>query len=174
MKSEARTPAISFDAIEEEIQAILSISDDELTEAERAKVLQYLNELAQAEADKVDRVAYVARHIEGNIDIIKNMIGTLQAKKKSMENALVRLKARFLESMRTHDIKTIKGSVFTISRRTTKSVECNATPAELNEFPMSCKRISITPSLDGIKAELKVGNDLPHCKIIEKESIMIR
>lgn len=174
MKDETKTPAISFDAIEDEIKVILSISDDELDESEKARVLQYLNELAQAEADKVDRVAYVARHIEGNIDIIKNMIGALQAKKKSMENALVRLKARFLNSMQTHDIKKIKGSVFTISRRTTKSVECNATPAELNEFPMSCKRISITPSLDGIKAELKAGKQLPHCKFIEKESIMIR
>ena len=44
----------SFSNILDEISAMLSIPDEELTDEQRAAMDAYLNDLARAEADKVD------------------------------------------------------------------------------------------------------------------------
>ena len=45
----------TFDHIEEELSAMLSIPDEELTEEQKLDLEQYLDDLAQQEADKNDR-----------------------------------------------------------------------------------------------------------------------
>lgn len=62
----------SFDAIQDEIAAMLDVADDDLTDEQRQAMDAYLDELAQAEADKVDAFAGFIRQEAARVKFLKD------------------------------------------------------------------------------------------------------
>jgi hypothetical protein len=61
----------TFNEILEEIDNILSVPDDQLTEEQKAAFEGYANELAEQEAEKIDAFVQFIRSRQAKIDYLK-------------------------------------------------------------------------------------------------------
>ena len=162
----------TFTAIEEEISGMLAIPDEELDEEQRAEMDRYLDELAQAESDKVDGVCGWMTAELARAEACKKEGDRLRAKAKTIESRIAWLKHRYAETMLGHGVKKIKGEVYSISTRTTQATDI----ADESAIPAQYRIEKVVTDIDkrSILADLKAGKEIPGARLVERTSISYR
>lgn len=162
----------SFNAIENEIQNILAMAEEELTPEMEEACEKYLEELATAEADKIDAFAFILREREAKAKHYKAEATRLSKKAKSQENRINSLKYRYCEIMQSMGLKKIEGNSYTLSLRPAKSVSVTAM---LDALPDEFVRVKEERSADkeAIKAALENGVIIDGCEIVTTHSLQI-
>lgn len=169
----------SFWAIQEEIAAMLDVPDSELDEFQRAAMDEYLAELADQEAGKVDAFAQFIRMQSGHVEACKEEAKRLREKATTMEKKIKSLKEYYLNVMAAHNLKKVQGNVYALSVRKSERVKAPETDAELKalyEREPLCVREVIAYQADKgvIKEHIKAGHNIPGCSIEEGRSLIIR
>ena len=162
----------NFEEIETEISSMLSIPDEELDDEQRAEMDRYLNDLAQAESDKVDNVCGWMTAELARADACKKEGDRLKAKAKTIESRIHWLRHRYAETMLAHGVKKIKGEVYSISTRTTQATDI----ADESAIPAQYRIEKVVSDIDkrSILADLKAGKEIPGARLVERTSISYR
>ena len=163
----------NFTEIQAEIAAMLDIPDEELTPEQQADMEHYLDELATAEAAKVDGFAQFIRLESASVEAMKEEAKRLTAKAKTRENRVAYLKNRYIGTMQEHGLQKVSGSAYTLSLRAAESV---AVTAMVDTLPPEYVRekVSREPDKTAIKADLKSGKTIPGCDLVTTYSLQIR
>ena len=165
----------SFNDIEHEIQNVMDAIDaasGDLDENEKLAYEEYLDELAQAEADKVDNFGFVLKALTDRAKNRRELANQILAKARADESAIERLKAYYLASMREHGLSKVKGEVFSISRRSCASVAIDNIAA----IPAQYKATEIieNPDKRRIADAIKAGNEIPGARLEWNDSLQVR
>ena len=161
----------SFADIQEEIRNMLELSDEELTDEQRAAMDAYLDELGQQEADKIDAFCSFIRIEAARAKALKEEAAYLSKRARAAENRLDGLKAHYMAIMVQNDLKKVEGNTHKISLRNSKSVLVE--DAAIATLPPEFVKVETTPIKTAIKDFLAKGNELPGCSIVEKQSLMV-
>lgn len=115
---------------------------------------------------------HVIRKLDAECDIIDAEIKRLQSIKKARENASERLKTRIKQAMELFDMPKIETPLIKLSFRKSESVEVD----DINSLPSMYKTIKLTetPDKNLIKYSLKVGKEIPGCRIVENNNLQIK
>lgn len=161
----------SFVAVQEEISAMLSVPDEDLTEEQRALMCEYLDELGSQEQDKVDAFAQFVRMESARADALKAEAARLASKARTAANRIAFLKERYLDAMQRNGLQKIRGQVYALSVRKTDIVNI------LNEakLPPEYIRVKTTaePDKTAIKAALKEGQAIPGAELTKSYSLQV-
>lgn len=163
----------TFDAIQQEIAAMLDVADEDLTEEQKSAMDAYLDELAQAEADKVDAFAGFIRQETARTKFLKEESARLASKARTAENRIAYLKARYLTIMQQAGVRKIQGHVYALSIRSTPTVQVDD-PAALDDFYCRFIPARREPDKRVILEALRDGGTLPGCRLVHNESLQIR
>lgn len=163
----------NFADIQTEIAAMLDIPDEELTDEQRRAMEEYLSELGEAEAAKVDGFAQFIRLETAGAEAMKEESKRLAAKAKTRENRIAYLKSRYMGAMQEHGLKKISGNAYTLSLRASESV---AVTAMVDNLPPEYVRekVSREPDKLAIRDDLKAGKSIPGCELTKIYSLQIR
>lgn len=166
----------TFAQIQEEIENMLDIPDEELTVEQRRLMDEYLNELAEQEAGKVDNFAGFVKRQAGIAEAVKKEADRLAAKAKAINNKIDSLKRRYVEIMRSHGIKKVSGNVYSIGVRENAKVEVvNLDKLVQDNNPLYVKtEITYKPDKMAIKEAIKGGVEVPGCVVEKTYSLNIR
>ena len=118
----------TFAQIQAQIESMLSIPDDMLTDEQRTTMDAYLDELGQQEADKVDAFGQFLRLQTARAEAMKEEAKRLSAAAKCIENRLERLKLYYVGVLRVNKLQRVSGNVYTLSTRKSERVEVPAAP----------------------------------------------
>lgn len=157
--------------IELEISNILAVAE-ELPEYQQPAALEYLDELATMEAEKVDGISFMVRKRGNEIDWLKEEESRLRARRQSMESRLIQFKAYLRDIMLKEGLQKIKGNKASIFLRQSESVDV-AHAAELPEKYVNIK-IEYQPDKAKIKEAIKAGASIPGASLVQKISAVIR
>jgi len=115
---------------------------------------------------------HVIRKLDAECDIIDSEIKRLQSIKRSRESASERLKTRIKQAMELFDMPKIETPLIKLSFRKSESVEVE----DINSLPAMYKTIKIveTPDKKLIKDSLKLGKEIPGCKLVENNNLQIK
>lgn len=99
-------------------------------------------------------------------------IKRLQAKKKTAENAVERMRSSLADAMKVFDVSKMKAGTFSISRRDTEAVEI----VEIDDVPAKYKESVTTIKVDknAIKSDVDAGLVVEGVEIKKNTSITIR
>jgi hypothetical protein len=161
--------------IDHEIENILSIDLEDLSEEQKAKFEPYFAELIQSKSDKIDRiVSYMRVELAGQQESLANEIRRLQGRKKSLEAKEEWLKFMLLNSLQRFGIKKQVGSVYSVRVSTSQKVH------ELENWqsvlPPEYKRVTVKEEVDKsmLLPLLKEGQQIPGVALQESHSIVVR
>lgn len=160
----------SLKDIEFEIASMLDVADEELTEEQRLAMDAYLNELADAEASKVDGFAGFIKVQTARAKAIKEEAQRLAARAKAIENKIASMKQYYQFVLTQHDLTKLSGNVYTISLRNSKSVQVE----DIDALPQEYKKVTVEACKIEIKKALEAGTAIAGCSIVEKQSLNIR
>lgn len=162
----------SFEQIQDEISAMLSIPDEDLTDEQRAAMDAYLNDLARAEADKVDAFGQFVRIESAKADACKKEAQRLANKAKTAEGRISYLKHLYLCTMQTNGLKKVQGSSYTLSIREADSVDVT----DINALPdlYLRKKETVEPDKLMLREALKGGICIPGATLVKTQSLMVR
>lgn len=163
----------SFDAIQQEIANILDIPDEELTDEQRLAVEDYLNELGEQKAQKVDSFAQFVRLETARAASMKDEAKRLAARAKAAENRLSYLKARYLGIMHSNGLRKVQGNAYTLSVRESKAVVVPEDLSGLDEIFLRRKEI-VEADKAVIKEALANGQSIPGCELRTNYSLQIK
>lgn len=169
----------SFTEIQEEIAAMLSLSDEELSDEQRSTMDAYLDELAGQEADKIDGFAQFIKIQSSLAEACKQEAQRPASKARAAENHIAWLKGRYLAIMIAHGLKKVQGNAYTLSTRQSEFVHVLDTEANLAAIKAvnpDCVRTTVTvkPDKTVIRDMLKQGIELPGCELGKSVSLQIR
>lgn len=155
----------------EEISSMLSIPDEELTSEQQAIMAEYLDELGQQEADKIDGFVSFIRAEQARADFQREEARRLTSSAQAIENKLERFKTYYMVVMQAHGVSKISGKVYTASVR--------ATPrADVIEEQLPDKWFNVKTVREPAKAEilkaLKAGEVIPGASIGYSHSLITR
>ncbi len=172
----------TLEQIEEEIQTIIDTFGDvepgeahdkkeNLSEEQQKALVDYLNELYEDRAEKVDAIAQFFLMKEKRIAARKEEAARLARKAKTDENTLNFLQCKYLAIMERHGKKKIEGNVYDIRRSTSK---CCAIK-DLDKVPEEWIRVKTerVPMKREILAALKKGVVIPGAEIGENTNLRI-
>lgn len=162
----------TFDHIEEELSAMLSIPDEELTEEQKLDLEAYLEELGQQEADKIDRFCQFVRIETERAEAIKAESKRLARKAQTAQNRLEYVKARYLNIMQQHGLRKVSGNVYTASVRESQAVAIEDQAAIPAEFWKVKEERSVDKVM--VKNHIKAGQVVPGCSLIQTYSLQTR
>lgn len=163
----------TFDQIQQEIRSVCDTVEemgDSITPEMAAQIDAYLDELAGAEADKVDAFAAVVRREAARVEFLKSEADRVQRKRKSAESGLNYLKARYLQVMQENGLRSIKGNTSSISARFSQAVVVVDEARLPDEFVRTKREANKTE----IGAALKGGHDVPGAQLVETVSLQVR
>ena len=163
---------MKFSAIQQEIAAMLEVADDDLTPEQREAMDEYLNDLADQEASKVDAFAAFLRAQSASADFCKQEGARLYARAHSIERRLDYLKRRYLETMQDHGLKRVAGNAYALSVRISRAVEVTDMSAIPAEFIR--EKIERTADKTALKEALAGGATIPGCVMQERPSLQVR
>lgn len=163
----------SFENLQQEIAAMLSLSDEELTDEQRAAMDAYLNELGQAESDKVDAFAAFIREQTFLAKYYKEEASRLANKGKNAEGRIAYLKHKYLAIMQEHGLEKVKGNAYALSIRHTPSVVVEDVNA-LDDLYVRVVPEKREADKRTILEALKGGVEIPGCKLVQSDSLQIR
>ena len=165
----------SFSDIEHEIQNVMDAIDaasGDLDENEKLAYEEYLDELAQAESDKVDNFGFVLKALTDRAKNRRELAAQISAKARADEAAIERLKAYYLASMREHGLTKVKGEVFSLSRRSCASVAIDNMAAIPAEYKAT--EVIESPDKRRIADALKAGEEIPGAHLEWNDSLQVR
>lgn len=154
----------TFEQIQNEIAAMLSIPDEELDDVQRKALDAYLDELATAEASKVDGFGQFIRLQSALAEACAEEAKRLASKAKTAKARIAFLKTKYTASMQGAGIKKIAGNAYTISIRETEAVAVTALVETLPDIYQR-KKVTIEPDKIAIKNALKSGVAIPGCTL---------
>ena len=157
--------------IELEISNILAVAE-ELDEDQQPAALEYLDQLALMEAEKVDGISFVVRKRANEIDWMKDEEARLRQRRQAMENRLIQFKAYLKDIMQSQGLQKIKGNKASIFLRQSEAVEIDHA-AELPEKFFNI-RVEQIPDKAKIKEAIKSGSTVPGASLVQKLSAVIR
>lgn len=162
----------NFNEMQHEIASMLTLTDDELTDEQRAAMDAYLDELGKMEADKVDAFGQFLRLESGKAEVLKAESQRLAAKAKSSENRIASIKAHYLHIMQQHGLTKVEGGAYCIKVRESESV---AVTALVDTLPDVYKRVKTTvePDKVAIKEGLKGGVEIEGCSLQKSYSLQV-
>ena len=161
----------SLHNIEIEIANILAVAE-ELDEDQQPAALEYLDQLALMEVEKVDGISFVVRKRANEIDWLKDEEARLRQRRQAMESRLIQFKAYLRDIMTQQGLQKIKGNKASIFLRQSESVEIDHA-AELPEKFVNI-RIESVPDKAKIKEAIKSGSTVPGASLVQKLSAVIR
>lgn len=169
----------TFANIQEEIESMLSLSDEELDDGQRAAMDAYLDELGSQEEGKVDAFGFMVKKQSSLADFYKAEAERIAKKAKTIERRLDYMKGRYLEIMLANGLKKIAGKTYTLSVRDSKSVLApsgdEALKAMAGEYPdLVNHKESWAPIKTAIKAALERGEEIPGCSLVVNKSLQLR
>lgn len=162
----------TFAAIQEEISAMLSVPDEELTDEQRAAMDAYLNELAGQEASKVDAFGQFLRLETARAKAIREEAQRLACRARSAENRLGWLRSKYLDTMQAVGLRKVSGSAYTLTIRETDAVEVTD-PSALPDLYVRRKEI-VEPDKAVLRESLKAGVDVPGARLVKTQSLQVR
>lgn len=162
----------TFDHIEEELSAMLSIPDEELTEEQKLDLEQYLDELAGQEAEKIDRFCRFVRIETERAEAIKEESRRLARKAQTAQSRIDYIKARYLNTMQQHGIRKISGKVYAASVRESQAVAIENQAVIPAEFWKIKEERSVDKVM--VKNSIKAGIEVPGCSLIPTYSLLTR
>lgn len=163
----------TFSAIQQEIESMLSIPDDMLTDEQRATMDAYLDELGQQEADKVDAFGQFLRLQTARAEAMREEAKRLSAAAKCIENRLERLKLYYVGVLRVNKLQRVSGNVYTLSTRKSERVEVPANVNGLGEAFVR-RKVTVEPDKKAIADALNAGHEVPGCRIVESYSLQVK
>ena len=163
----------TFAQIQAEIESMLSIPDNMLTDEQRATMDAYLDELGQQEADKVDGFGQFLRLQTARAEAMKEEAKRLSAAAKCIENRLERLKLYYVGVLRVSGLQRVSGKVYTLSTRKSERVEVPVNVSGLGEAFVR-RKVTIEPDKKAICDAIKSGQEVPGCRIVESYSLQVK
>ena len=163
----------TMQSLQEEINNMLSVADEDLNEDQKKAMDAYLDELAQAESDKVDSFAAFMREETARALYYKEEAKRLANKAKNAENRISFLKNRYLDIMRENGVSKIKGNAYTLSIRHVPHVIVDD-DAQLDDLYMRIIPEKREPDKVVIREALKGGVVIPGCRLEQTDSLQIR
>jgi hypothetical protein len=157
--------------IELEIENILAVAD-ELPEGEQETALEYLDQLGEMEAEKVDAIGYAIRKRQSEIVFLKEEEDRLYGRRKAMESRLERFREYLKETMQRANTRNIKGTKTTLFLMQRESVDVYHA-AELPEKFVNIK-IDYQPDKAKIKDAIKSGTIVPGASLTTRTTAVIR
>lgn len=171
----------TFAAIQEETGNMLALmeQEEELTPELKTRLQEYLAELRQQGADKVDAFCRFLVDQTGHIEACKTEARRLGEKAKKMQGRVDFLKEQYTNIMQEYGIKKVEGGAYTISLLSRDKVEAPDDVEELQALyrqnPVLVRyKVEITPNKDEIKKAIKAGVEVPGCRIVKSESLQVK
>lgn len=162
----------TFAQLEMEISAMLDLQDEELSPEQREELDKYLQELGDAEANKVDNFAQFVKVQTARAKAIREEAQRLSARARAIDNRIAGLKEYYQRNMGTFGLTKIQGGIYTVSLRNNKSVQVDDTALEA--LPLEYKNVKVEPRKTEIKKAIEAGQELAGCRIVETQSLNIR
>ena len=157
--------------IELEIQNILAVAD-ELPEGEQELAMEYLDQLGELEAEKVDAIGYAVRRRKSEIAFLQEEERRIRARRQAMESRLERFREYLRDTMRTNGVRNIKGMKTTMYLMKSESVDIYHA-AELPEKFVVTK-VEHHPDRAKIKEAIKNGSTVPGAQLQERVSLVVK
>ncbi len=165
----------TFANLEEEIGNMLMVADNELDDEQKILMDKYLDELAIQESGKIDGFGRLIKLEQARAEACEAEGKRLVAKAKAAERRLDYLKSRYVSTMQEHGIKQIKGNAYTISLRKSEAVQVDDIDTLQKEAGQFVKtKVEVVPDKLAIKSALKVGQEVPGCRLVERETLQVR
>lgn len=165
----------TFGNIQEEISSILAIPDEELTDEQRAAMAEYIAELGEQEAAKVDSFGQFLRLETARVEAMKEESKRLAARAKTVSNRLEYLRGLYAGIMLEHGLKKVKGSAYEIALAKSERVEV---PASVDALPPEFIRVKVEETREADKAEIKAaiaaGREVPGCSVKKIYRVQVR
>lgn len=162
----------TFEQIQQEIEGMLTIPEDELTEEQQAAMQAYLDELAGMESGKVDAFGQFLKMQAAVADACKKEAQRLSTKAKIAENRIAGLKGHYLTIMQQHGIKKASGTVYTLKIRETDSVDVMVAADALPEIFVR-RKVTVEPDKTVIRDALKGGVEIEGCRLVKSCSLQV-
>lgn len=166
----------SFSDIQFEIATMLDVPDEELTEEQRHLMDDYLNDLGQQEASKIDGFSGFIRQQSAYAEAIKEEAQRLSNRARAIQNKIDYLKRKYLAIMQQYGVKKIQGNIYSIGIRENTRVEVGNLEAlkALNNPQYLKMEIEYKPDKAAIKDAIKEGISVPGCSLEKSYSLNIR
>lgn len=157
-------------AIEEEISNILAVAE-ELGEDQQQVALDYLDQLALQESEKIDAIGFAVRKRQSEVEFLRSEEDRIRSRRKAMESRLIQFREYLADIFQRNGLQKVKGVKSTLFLRRSSSVEI----VDLRELPSQFveTRIEFVPRKSLIKDEIKKGQAVPGAQIVERQSLVI-
>lgn len=155
--------------IEAEIQAMLDLAEYDLDEEKKQALEEYIAELGEQEADKVDRMVAFVRHQLELAEYCRKEAQRLQKKARAAEEVSARLKAHYMAIMTANGLEKIKGNAYTLRIGKTEVVDI---PDDWDGIDDKFLKVTVEPRKADIKKALKAGETVGGCTL--KENYFLR
>jgi len=162
----------SFADIQSEIANILE-SADELTPEQQALAEEYLAELAQAEADKIDAFASIRRESLDRAEAKRAEAQRLMAQARAIESKCDHFDSYYIQVMQANGLKKVNGKAYSIGLRKSQRVDI-AVPIEQLPQEYIRTKTSIEADKAKIKDVLKAGGIIAHCTLQDSFSLAVK
>lgn len=128
-----------------------------------------LQDLATAEADKADAIAFVLDDLAARAEAIERTITSLQNRKQSYANKAKRLRVYVLRTMQNYGIVKIKGQSVTLGIAKGKA---SVLVTDANALPFDLVRTKIEADKPAIKMALDAGREVPGAELVTGEDTL--
>ena len=162
---------MTFHDIQEEIRNILDVPAEDITPEMTALFDDYINELADQEATKVDNLGQFLRLESASIEALEAEGKRLLARAKTRKNGIAYLKMRYLQTMEAAGLKKVKGQVYTMSVRSTDVVRITDEQTLPEEYIRT--KVINEPDKVALKAALKDGAVIPGAELAKSYSLQV-
>lgn len=126
---------------------------------------------AMGAGEKVEGYCQIIKQLQSDIEMFKSEIDRLQARKRTAENAVDRMKAALLAFLQLSGQDKVKAGSFSVSTATTQAVQIT------DETLIPCIYLVEQPpkiSKDAIKKALKSGEKINGAELINNTGVRIR
>lgn len=163
----------TFDQIQTEIASMLSIPDDELDNAQKQAMQEYLDELATQESSKVDGFAQFVKLETARAKAMQEEADRLRQKAQTALNRIGWIKSHYLGVLESYGLHKVRGNAYTISAQERQSV---AIACDVDSLPSVLVRTKTTkePDKQAIKAALEAGEKIDGCSLVKTRHLAIR
>ena len=162
----------SFANITEELSNMFAIPSEELSDEQKQTLWEYINELSQAQSDKVDGLCSFLKEQAARAEACKTEALRLRYKAEAINNRIDFLKHAYAKTMKDHDMKACKGKVYSISFRPSQATEI----FDEKMLPRDCfeEKVTMQVKKSDILKRLKAGEEIPGARLIERQTITVR
>ena len=152
---------------------MLDVPDDQLTGEQKAIMDDYLNELGDQEASKIDSFASFIRAESARAKYYREEAQRLSSKARVAEERIGFLKHRYLSTMQSAGLTKIQGNAYCVSIRHTPSVEVDDVD-KLDDLYCRIIPARREPDKKILSEALKGGTVIPGCRLVTNDSLQIR